>query len=73
MISSATLANYISHFDYIAGKSGLDFDLLDIDSEGWIYPFTRHFNITAGIGPYDPFGTGEYAAKRSIASKAGQL
>ncbi len=61
MISSATLANYISHFDYIAGKPGLDFDLLDIDSEGWIYPFTRHFNITAGIGPYDPFGTGEYS------------
>lgn len=59
-ISSGTLANYIDHFSYIAGKPGLDLELLDVDADGWIYPFARHFNITAGIGLYDPFGTGEY-------------
>ena len=61
-ISSATLANYISHFNYIAGKPGLDLNMLDIEgADGWIYPFSRHFNITAGIGLYDPFGTGKYS------------
>ena len=61
-ISSATLANYISHFAYIAGLPGLDLESLGIEEkEGWIYPFTRHFPITAGIGLYDPFGTGQYS------------
>ena len=70
-ISSATLANYINHFSYIAGQPGLDLELLDVDVSGWIYPFARQFGITAGIGLYDPFGTGEYTMHEAIDFGAG--
>ena len=62
---------YINHFSYIAGQPGLDFGLLDVDVNGWIYPFARHFGITAGIGLYDPFGTGEYTMHEAIDFGAG--
>lgn len=42
---------------YLSGyASSLPGDYIDKIGEGWAYPFTQKFNVTAHVGMYNPFG-----------------